>query len=1306
MKNPRFIKIVSLSLLIGLFAGLTPHLPTVRAQTEPGETNPLNVTETPGSESRIPTEIKPGSENAIPIPEEPPGDPNPLQSLPDSAPLAPTPTIFKTIPEPTQTPPDIQSASQPEISQDEPDPTCHSITVQVDPPNPGLVTISPLPNCNSTQYAQGTPLTISAEPASGFTGWSGDFNGEQNPLTITVNSDINLTAHFTQINPPHVEKIDTLPQTSNKKLDENEIASVAIQSFFIFFDKEMLDKPGHTEIDDITYPGNYSLIHLGADFIAGSEDDQEYEISSVTYSAIDRKATVLVNHSTGLAAGKYQLRLNGDESIQDLAGNKLDGDSDGLGGDDFIRTFFININPAVPFPNNPQPNACCNNPLPEFSWSIAPNATRYQIQIDNDKKFKTPEINLILEEETTSFTPDSPLTPGRYFWRVRGLNLFGISGKWSTAPSFQLDTTPPSEPLPQKPIHGFSTNDTTPAFTWEKVKDAKYYRLQIADNMEFDTPLINILTHLTTYTISDTASLDYGLYFWRIQAEDPAGNTSNWSKSRSLVITFMKSPIHEAHVDQPAPTVEWYPVSNAKAYQIQVSTDEQFIEILQFERSIPAPNTSVILERFSTGIYFWRMCALTDPTSECESWQQPMKFTISPAPGIPTLIYPANKQILNDSTPELTWEQVLHGELPEPHHYEIQVDKSTKFLAPLAAGTTSAGVTSFIPTSMDDGSYFWRVRAINYLGHAGAWSSTQSFQMDTHVPAAPVLINPKINSYTTDSTPKFSWRSSSGASSYAFELSNDQFMSSLKESVIKRTAYTLPVEDALDYGRYQWRVAARDLAGNQSPWKTIDSFDVTFQRAPLNNAFTGEMPAFKWSKVAGAQHYRLQISNELSFDTTLLDDMNIAGNAVSYPSISLSIGQYYWRMQVQILGSWSVWTPAWTFTITPQPGIPSLISPSPAAIINALPEFNWQEVPQGDLPMPHAYQIQVSRSASFSSSAIVIDITTLSGIAQFTPVQLSDGVYFWRCRAINGLGQAGRWSIIHKFTLDTNSPLPPMLLTPAASSRTGDSTPVFKWKPSSGAAQYQFQLSQTSSFDEMDINQSVKKNVLSISNANQLAFGTYFWRVKAIDAAGNESGWSATQNFEINFMKYPSQGAYLLTQTPYLSWGKISGAQAYHLQVDDAADFVNPIVDINHVPSSSTKQMVRLDFGAYFWRMKVQTAAGWGEWMPVGEFFITPPVSAPFLLTPLDKASTTDRTPTFSWISSTTNGLPGMNNYELQISTNQAFATVQQNCDTAAGQTTCTMTQLPPGNYYWRVRSINPLGYASAWSAKRNLLIQ
>ncbi|NJL70621.1 MAG: alpha/beta hydrolase [Candidatus Competibacteraceae bacterium] len=56
-------------------------------------------------------------------------------------------------------------------------------------------------NPNQSTYDIGTAVALTATPDSGyqFTGWSGDASGTQNPLSVTMNIDKNITANFAPI---------------------------------------------------------------------------------------------------------------------------------------------------------------------------------------------------------------------------------------------------------------------------------------------------------------------------------------------------------------------------------------------------------------------------------------------------------------------------------------------------------------------------------------------------------------------------------------------------------------------------------------------------------------------------------------------------------------------------------------------------------------------------------------------------------------------------------------------------------------------------------------------------------------------------------------------------------------------------------------------------------------------------------------------------------------------------------------------------------------------------------------------------
>jgi len=97
-------------------------------------------------------------------------------------------------------------------------------------------------------------------------------------------------------------------------------------------------------------PANYQLYRTGADLafetadcsaVAGS--DEGVAIDAVSYSA--QVATLSIHGGAPLPDGLYQLRVCA--AIQDVEGNSLDGDGNGAGGDDFLRTFRVDRLPPT-----------------------------------------------------------------------------------------------------------------------------------------------------------------------------------------------------------------------------------------------------------------------------------------------------------------------------------------------------------------------------------------------------------------------------------------------------------------------------------------------------------------------------------------------------------------------------------------------------------------------------------------------------------------------------------------------------------------------------------------------------------------------------------------------------------------------------------------------------------------------------------------------------------------------------------------------------------------------------------------------
>ena len=125
---------------------------------------------------------------------------------------------------------------------------------------------------------------------------------------------------------------------------------------------------------------------------------------------------------------------------------------------------------------------------PTFEWSPASDPSGiagYDLELDDDVDFSSPELSEVGLLETT-FTPTVELVDGIYYWRVRVIDGAGNVGDWSSARTLIIDTTPPTAPALISPENGAQT-DNTPTFKWSAVEDPSdvIYTLQYSTDPEF-----------------------------------------------------------------------------------------------------------------------------------------------------------------------------------------------------------------------------------------------------------------------------------------------------------------------------------------------------------------------------------------------------------------------------------------------------------------------------------------------------------------------------------------------------------------------------------------------------------------------------------------------------------------------------------------------------------------------------------------------------------------------------------------------------------------------------------------------------
>ena len=149
--------------------------------------------------------------------------------------------------------------------------------------------------------------------------------------------------------PPRVLNIDSDMDTGDGVLTEDESVGVAITQLLLTFNEAMSDPAGNSEAGDVTNPANYLLVEAGTnggfdtlDCMGGLQgDDVGIDVNGVTYSSVLKVVNLSINAGTPLGTGDYRLFACGSTSLQDLFGNSLDGDGNGTGGDDFMRSFSV-----------------------------------------------------------------------------------------------------------------------------------------------------------------------------------------------------------------------------------------------------------------------------------------------------------------------------------------------------------------------------------------------------------------------------------------------------------------------------------------------------------------------------------------------------------------------------------------------------------------------------------------------------------------------------------------------------------------------------------------------------------------------------------------------------------------------------------------------------------------------------------------------------------------------------------------------------------------------------------------------------
>jgi hypothetical protein len=376
------------------------------------------------------------------------------------------------------------------------------------------------------------------------------------------------------------------------------------------------------------------------------------------------------------------------------------------------------------------------------------------------------------------------------------------------------------------------------------------------------------------------------------------------------------SPANSATNQQLTLTLVWNADSAATQYRVQVSTHSDFRTLLVNAGILPTKSYAVGPLSANT-TYYWRVNAANSEGTT--TWSTTWSFTTVSPPAAPALATPTNGATTQPLSPILTWNAVQVAT-----RYELQVSTSSGFSSTVFDDTSITATSRQVGPLVNNGTYYWRVKAINTAG-TSPWSAVWSFSVAVP-PVAPVLASPSNGATAQSVTPTLTWNASSGATSYFLEVTTSSIFNGgyYYDYAVAGTSQQVGPLSGLT--TYYWRVSAVNSIGTGAP-STVWTF--TTGPTPIPSAPTLSSPAngsssqplsldLIWQGAAYASSYQLQVSLNAGFGYLIVNQTDLSNTFQSVGGLGNGT-TYYWRVNAGNNTGTSAWSDIWTFTTESAP---------------------------------------------------------------------------------------------------------------------------------------------------------------------------------------------------------------------------------------------------------------------------------------------------------------------------------------------------------------------------------------------------
>ena len=667
-------------------------------------------------------------------------------------------------------------------------------------------------------------------------------------------------------------------------------------------------------------------------------------------------------------------------------------------------------------------------------------------------------------------------------------------------------------------VTGGNDSQGRPTLKWNAVTGAAKYEVYRARSMNGDYIKYSTVTG-TSYT--NTSYIENGnTYYYKVRALDANGTAGAWSSVVSVTYkqTLPAPTVTGGNDSQGRPTLKWNAVTGAAKYEVYRARSRSGDYIKYATVTGTSYTNTSYIENGTT--YYYKVRAL-DANGTAGAWSSIVAVTYQPKQTLsaPTVTGGNDSQ----GRPTLKWNAVTGAAKYEVYRARSKDGDYIKY-------STTTG-TSYTNTSyIEDGNtYYYKVRALDANGTAGAWSSIVAVTYKQTLPAPTVT-----GGNDAQGRPTLTWKAVTGAAKYEVYRARSLNGDYIKYSTVTGTSYTNT--SYIENGNtYYYKVRALKSDGTAGAWSSVVS--VTYKQTLSAPAVTGGndaqgRPTLTWNAVSGAAKY--EVYRARSKDGTYTKYSTTTGTAYTNSSYLTSGTTYYYKVRaLDANGNAGPYSAVVSVTCRLKLTAPTVTGGTDA---QGRPTLKWNAV-------SGAAKYEVYRARSMNGD--YVKYSTVTGTSYTNTSYLANGTtYYYKVRALGSDGSYGPYSTPVSVTY--KAPFGAPLVT---GSKDSQGRPALKWDKVTDAAKYEVYRarSKDGTYSLMST-----QSATGYTNTSYLANGTtYYYKVRALKANGTASAYSSVVTITYGTVPTPAAPAMRSAKADSagitVSWDTAANAVTYNV---------------------------------------------------------------------------------------------------------------------------------------------------------------